>query len=338
MFKGIVIRPRAGVANPVSSHTDRVPDEGVIICPTDDEDEDARQGAPKRRQILPSAGVVARDMSSSSHIRHRDEDDLDRVMKQSIVSNKRFKGFDEDEEFVTHGKKMDPCHRNAPFRGPRPSESTCNLCCGSDGFRKYHEKFLISRTEALYVILEDYKPLVPYQMIISTVEHCSSILQSSDRIQDELRNYQKSLTQFYASMGKLPVFIEVAEHVISSRKHTRIQVYPIPADLLNDAQSTVIHSLRTLDSGVTSKGVIECHGKSAVASAGIPAQRSYIHVYFALQRGIVQMLPEDRDNRSLSKFGREMMAGVLDTDILFTAKVASPASTERTFETFDWSR
>lgn len=301
--------------------------EGEIVCPQYDEHSIASR-------------IPNQPSNSMRRVCH-DEDNIDRFLFRSMGANKRYKNDAEDDEYGFGSKAKMPNPNQPPARGAARRhfvEDKCNLCLGSDGFRKYHQKNLVSASPSVYALLEDYKPLVAYQMIIAPLDHTGSMMQADETVQEESRNYLKSITMFYASMGKLPVFVETADHANSSRKHTRIQAYPIPESRFEHAKSFFIKALRELadESLSDTKSIIHCKGRSNVKSSGIAVRADYIHVDLALQAGMVHVISHDYD-QSLSKFARRTISGILGLDDLTVGEVIPINDVKVAFKQSDWT-
>ena len=327
MFKRVLIRARSDKPIP-SIDVFQSSEEGQTVVPDDEENQDNH------------AHGRSCHVNGIKRTRVR-EDDFDVVLVNSIVSNKRFKDNLEEDEYEFREKTQKPDR----FQ-PQESQSThidtrCNLCYGNEGFRKYHKNCVIAESTNVYLYLEDYKPILPSQMVIVPKNHVGSLLGSRKQVQDEVRNFQKSLVRFFLPMRQVPIFVEVAEHAGSRRKHTRVHVFPIPEQLLERAKAFFIHSLRSLCDQLSSNtnAVIECKEKTDVSHSDIPLSSSYIHVELALQFGYVHVLDFDpADKRNISKFGRETIAGIMKLDDLAVAKVESVTTVINTFMKYDWTR
>ncbi|KAF4665223.1 hypothetical protein FOL47_004703 [Perkinsus chesapeaki] len=319
--------------------------------------------------------------------------EYDRHMAENIRKNKRFKGDAEEDEYfgatevggggenpevsipaeLTKEKKRR--YRGTGWvsedkrrkeereerRASRKTQKECDLCMESSSWSRNREDKLIAVSPRVYICMANYKSmLLRGQMILVPQNHCASLRTADEETAEEIRNYQKCLAHFYATMEPpcVPVFIETVKSppqnddvmaLLGGGAHTTMQCFPVPQDRMKELESYFRQGMSLAgDTWSNQPKIVECKGRSDVSSSGIPPSSPYMHVDFGLQVGIVHIIDKPKEFRW--DYGLQTIAGMLEIDKLSLVHYDQPGNGgqqrydedlkafKEAFKAYDWAK
>ncbi|EER00774.1 cyclophilin-RNA interacting protein, putative [Perkinsus marinus ATCC 50983] len=208
-------------------------------------------------------------------------------------------------------------------RAARRTQRECDLCMEHSSWARNREEKLIAVSPRVYICMANYKStLLQGQVIIVPQNHCASLRTADEETAEEIRNYQKCLVHYYATMDPpcVPVFIETVKTppqnddvmaLLGGGAHTTMQCFPIPHDRVKELES-------------------------------------YMHVDFGLQVGLVHIIDKAKEFRW--DYGLQTIAGMLEIDKLSLVHYDQPGNggeekynedmkvLRKAFEAFDWAK
>ncbi|EEQ99780.1 Trichohyalin, putative [Perkinsus marinus ATCC 50983] len=319
--------------------------------------------------------------------------EYDKHLAENIRKNKRFQGSaDEDEYFGATelgGGGENPMEsmpaelsreRKRRYRGTRwvseekrrkeergerraarRTQRECDLCMEHSSWARNREEKLIAVSPRVYICMANYKStLLQGQLIIVPQNHCASLRTADEETAEEIRNYQKCLVHYYATLDPpcVPVFIETVKTppqnddvmaLLGGGAHTTMQCFPIPHDRVKELESYFRQGMSLSgDTWSNQPKIVECKGRSDVSSSGIPPSSPYMHVDFGLQVGLVHIIDKAKEFRW--DYGLQTIAGMLEIDKLSLVHYDQPGNggeekynkdmkvLRKAFEAFDWAK
>lgn len=163
----------------------------------------------------------------------------------------------------------------------------------------------------------------PGGAVIVPIQHHNNLLECDDDEWEELRNFQKSLTRFYASLPNpmSVLFYENAAHFPSRRSHAALNCVPIPSHLLEQAPAYFKEAILAEDERWSQhKPIIDtlALARSGGAQGGRNAFRKamvkelpYFHVWFGIEGGMGHVVEDERRWPKGDLFAREILGGML---------------------------
>ena len=185
-------------------------------------DEEATSLSELVRQEKMGAGVgfdkefadrIAKDASFRNDLDYMDED-ADRLSRKKDVSDSKKRQFAIND-----------------FKKSQEAVDKCSFC--------YTESIaprvsVISLGVKTYLALPETIDMVPLHCLIVPVQHTLSSLELEDDAWDEIRNFQKCLSQMAFAQNQGYIFMEQVIN-FKWRKHTVIECIPVPKDIHDDA-------------------------------------------------------------------------------------------------------
>ena len=202
---------------------------------------------------------------------------------------------------------------------------TCPLC--------HHEDTntpplapIISLATRTWLTLPTAPEITPFGYCASIVptQHRLNLLECDDEEWEEIRNFMKSLTQFYWSMKpkRTVIFYENAAHE-GRKRHASMEAVPLPVNAGNDAPAFFKEAILASDEEWTQhKKIIDTLSNATTAGMGRRAFRQsmvselpYFHVWFSLDGGIGHVVEDTTKWPKGDLFAREIVGGMLGIGI-----------------------
>ncbi|KAF4670152.1 hypothetical protein FOZ61_001580 [Perkinsus olseni] len=265
-------------------------------------------------------------------------------------------------------------------RAARRTQRECDLCKSSlseicfyrlscrassgmenSSWSRNREDKLIAASPRVYICMANYKStLLRGQFILVPQNHCASLRTADEETAEEIRNYQKCLAHFYATMDPpcVPVFIETVKSppqnddimaLLGGGAHTTMQCFPVPQDRIKELESYFRQGMSLAgDTWSNQPKIVECKGRSDVSSSGIPPSSPYMHVDFGLQVGLVHIIDKAKEFRW--DYGLQTIAGMLEIDKLSLVHYDQPGAGgeqkyeedveafKGSFKAYDWAQ
>lgn len=221
--------------------------------------------------------------------------------------------------------KSDTNLRNAAvgdFQKMQKVLASCPLC--------YHEETepptppvapVVSLATRTYLTLPTEPELAKNGAVIVPLQHRLNLLECDDDEWEEMRNFMKSLTRFYASQDKGVIFYENAALSHSKRRHAALNVVPLPQHLAETAPAYFKEAILASDEQwAQHKPIIDTlalsqkpggPGKAAFRKS-MPRELPYFHVFFGLDGGYGHVVEDERRWPKGDLFAREIVGGMLD--------------------------
>ncbi|AFZ79303.1 hypothetical protein BEWA_021510 [Theileria equi strain WA] len=217
---------------------------------------------------------------------------------------------------------------------------------------KNEHYYTISQSTTVFMCLDYYKNcILEEQILLLPLKHIASTVNLDENGYIELRNYQKTLVNMFDKVDKVVIFAEVSlnnkrlkgigtdNHV----DHCKIECYPIPKELLNEAKCYFIKALEEVGSySSQNQKVIDIRGKVGVRGH-IPQGIDFIHIDFSLGGEGMACVIDDQV-RIKPTFARDIISGILEFDALqrvfrdredYTKAIES---VRKRYKTYDWTR
>lgn len=207
------------------------------------------------------------------------------------------------------------------FQKTQRALASCPLC--------YHEESdppqpptapVISLATRTYLTLQTEPELAKYGAVIVPLQHRHNLLECDDDEWEEMRNFMKSLTRFYASQDKSVIFYENAAFAASRKGHAAMVAVPLPHHLADNAPAYFKEAILAADEEWSQhKPVIDTqaltqkpgYGKQAFRKA-LAKEMPYFHVWFSLDGGLGHVVEDERRWPKGDLFAREIIGGMLD--------------------------
>ena len=207
------------------------------------------------------------------------------------------------------------------FQKTQRALASCPLC--------YHEESdpplpptapVISLATRTYLTLQTEPELAKYGAVIVPIQHRHNLLECDDDEWEEMRNFMKSLTRFYASQDKSVIFYENAAFAASRKGHAAMVAVPLPHHLADNAPAYFKEAILSADEEWSQhKPVIDTqaltqkpgYGKQAFRKA-LAKEMPYFHVWFSLDGGLGHVVEDERRWPKGDLFAREIIGGMLE--------------------------
>lgn len=240
------------------------------------------------------------------------------------------------------------------FQKTQKALASCPLC--------YHEDSnppqpptapVISLATRTYLTLQTEPELAKYGAVIVPLQHRLNLLECDDDEWEEIRNFMKSLTRFYAAQDKSVIFYENAAFAASRRGHAALVAVPLPHHLADNAPAYFKEAILAADEQWSQhKPVIDTqalvqkpgYGKQAFRKA-LAKEMPYFHVWFSLDGGMGHVVEDERRWPKGDLFAREIIGGMLDRGPEIIKKQGRWERRDRRLESFrkrwedhDWTK
>ncbi|KAF4547489.1 Pre-mRNA-splicing factor cwf19-like protein [Elsinoe fawcettii] len=243
-----------------------------------------------------------------------------RIAKDSKFTNDLEYMNDNAEKLASRDIKSDSALRNSAvsdFQRTQRILDSCPLCHHEDR-NEPPTAPIVSLGTRTYLTLSTEPELVKYGAVIVPVQHRSNLLECDDDEWEEMRNFQKSLTRFYASFDRGVIFYENAAER-GGRRHATLVAVPLRWDLVDAAPGFFKEAILAADEEwsqhrkivETAKGSREKFGKQAFRKMMVK-EMPYFHVWFNLDGGIGHVVEDERRWPKGDLFAREVVGGMLD--------------------------
>ncbi|CCG82514.1 putative Cell cycle control protein [Taphrina deformans PYCC 5710] len=219
----------------------------------------------------------------------------------------------------------------------------CPLCHNNDGNEPPIAP-VISLGTRIFLSLPS-APLTKYHCLIVPTQHRVNILQCDDDEHQEIRNFMKSLTRLYDSLGYSAMFYENNARP-QRQSHCAIECIPIPHAMTDNMPRYWEEALSSADEEwAQHRPIIKTDNNSFTRrmSTNMP----YFHVWFNLNGGMGHVIEDDKRWPRDDLFGREVVGSILGLDVdkwrrKGTWTGDSNSRTEREFkkvwDRWDWTK
>lgn len=212
---------------------------------------------------------------------------------------------------------------------------------------------VISLATRTYLTLPTEPELAKYSAVIVPLQHRLNLLECDDDEWEEVRNFMKSLTRFYAAQDKSVIFYENAAFMHSRKGHAALTAIPLPHHLADTAPAYFKEAILSSDEQWSQhKPVIDTqaltqkpgYGKQAFRKA-LAKEMPYFHVWFTLDGGLGHVVEDERRWPKGDLFAREIIGGMLDKGPEVIKKQGRWERRDRRLESFrkrwekfDWTK
>lgn len=180
---------------------------------------------------------------------------------------------------------------------------------------------VVSLATRTYLTLPTEPELAKHGAAIVPIQHHFNLLECDDDEWEEIRNFMKSLTRFYASLDRGVIFYENAAFSHTRKGHAVLNAIPLPHHLADTAPAYFKEALLSSDEQWSQhKPVIDTlalsqkpggFGKQAFRKA-LAKEMPYFHVWFGLDGGMGHVVENERRWPKGDLFAREVLGGMLD--------------------------
>lgn len=187
----------------------------------------------------------------------------------------------------------------------------CPLCHKNDGTEPPIAP-VVSLGTRVFLSLPS-APLVRNHCLIVPLQHRTNVLECDDDEQEEIRNFMKSLTRFYDSLGFSALFYEnnARPH---RRSHCAVECIPIPHSLTDNVPRFWEEAILAADEEwAQHRPIIRTEDKSFYRK--MSSSMPYFHVWFNLNGGLGHIIEDDQRWPKDDLFGREVVASILGLDM-----------------------
>lgn len=228
---------------------------------------------------------------------------MDDVMADAIRRNKRFKGWDADEEYedaVDESAGMTEVARGRRAKAHRPDKSPAiSLDKGSSVLAQRAEArvarvqpLIVAMGSCVYLRVPEGAPIHPLHCCLEPIDQETSMTTASDEVATEVRNFQKCIIQLYASKGMHACFLELALGLDQKRRHMCIEAIPLSE---GDASTAPAYFRKAImeagEEWAQHKKLIDTSGKGVRRC--VPDNFAYFHVQFGLDRGFAHVVEDE---------------------------------------------
>lgn len=240
------------------------------------------------------------------------------------------------------------------FQKTQKALATCPLCYHEDATPPQPPTApVISLATRTYLTLQTEPELAKYGAVIVPLQHRLNLLECDDDEWEEIRNFMKSLTRFYAALDKSVIFYENAAFAHSRRGHAALIAVPLPHHLADTAPAYFKEAILASDEQWSQhKPVIDTqalvqkagYGKQAFRKA-LAKEMPYFHVWFSIDGGLGHVVEDERRWPKGDLFAREVVGGMLDRGPEVIKKQGRWERRDRRLESFrkrwethDWTK
>jgi hypothetical protein len=240
------------------------------------------------------------------------------------------------------------------FQKVQKALASCPLCYNEEATPPQPPTApVISLATRTYLTLQTEPELAKYGAVIVPLQHRGNLLECDDDEWEEIRNFMKSLTRFYAAQDKSVIFYENAAFASSRRGHAAMVAVPLPHHLAATAPAYFKEAILAADEQWSQhKPVIDTQALVSKAGYGRQAFRKalakempYFHVWFSLDGGLGHVVEDERRWPRGDLFAREVLGGMLDVGPEVVRKQGRWERRDRRVEAFgrrwgefDWTR
>jgi hypothetical protein len=240
------------------------------------------------------------------------------------------------------------------FQKTQKALASCPLCYHEDATPPQPPTApVISLATRTYLTLQTEPELAKYGAVIVPLQHRVNLLECDDDEWEEMRNFMKSLTRFYAAQDKSVIFYENAAFAASRRGHAALVAVPLPHHLADTAPAYFKEAILAADEQWSQhKPIIDTqalvskagYGKQAFRKA-LAKEMPYFHVWFSLDGGLGHVVEDERRWPKGDLFAREVIGGMLDRGPEIIKKQGRWERRDRRLESFrkrweahDWTK
>ncbi|EUT82470.1 hypothetical protein PFAG_03846 [Plasmodium falciparum Santa Lucia] len=321
----------------------------------DDVNNDVHNNVNNYHNISDSNTIYTKSYSSSSANYNYDEKQKKDI--QSLCNIQEYRN--NKEECDTHGtsnlkKKLEKIineRKNQMILKNSLNKNLvdCKYCIDSNSFEKLNKLNIISISNKSYICYYNYKNIfLKDQLFISPIEHTTSFTNTTFDVIQDMRNHMKSLIAMLEVNNQTCIFIEFNNcfnpsiELISMRKtkHTYINCYVIPMDLLEEAKIYFKKNMEEINSLYReNKQLIISDSKYAPYNV-IPKNIPYVSVNFSLVDTYIQVIENNYDYINMC---RCIFADLFKKDRLykyfknFQQYVNSVEEFKKGYEKYDWT-
>ncbi|KOB88822.1 hypothetical protein PFDG_03684 [Plasmodium falciparum Dd2] len=321
----------------------------------DDVNNDVHNNVNNYHNISDSNTIYTKSYSSSSANYNYDEKQKKDI--QSLCNIQEYRN--NKEECDTHGtsnlkKKLEKIineRKNQMILKNSLNKNLvdCKYCIDSNSFEKLNKLNIISISNKSYICYYNYKNIfLKDQLFISPIEHTTSFTNTTFDVIQDMRNHMKSLIAMLEVNNQTCIFIEFNNcfnpsiELISMRKtkHTYINCYVIPMDLLEEAKIYFKKNMEEINSLYReNKQLIISDSKYAPYNV-IPKNIPYVSVNFSLVDTYIQVIENNYDYINMC---RCIFADLFKKDRLykyfknFQQYVNSVEEFRKGYEKYDWT-
>ncbi|KAK8968484.1 hypothetical protein KSP40_PGU021928 [Platanthera guangdongensis] len=298
-----------------------------------------------------SSRYIEKQLSSK---KKKHEDDADKHLAQKIMQNKSYsvpRSADDEYEFYEEAPGRKRSKKNDVSREDKTNltrriltqKERCQFCFENPSRPKH---LVVSIGNVTYMMLPPWEPVIQGHCCILPLQHELSTRTIDQSVWEEIRNYKKCLLKMFSRQEKDVIFLETTIELSRQRRHCLIECIPVPSSI---AKQAPLYFKKAIDEAEGEWGQHDM--KKVIPTSGnlrnvIPANFSYFHVEFGLDRGFVHVI--DDDNNFPSSFGVNVVRGMLrlpEETMRRHQRREAPENQKRAvadfvreWEPFDWTR
>ncbi|CDW72355.1 UNKNOWN [Stylonychia lemnae] len=265
-----------------------------------------------------------------------------------LIQKKMRKGQEEKYE------KREEKRQNKYAQKQQRILNKCSQCYFQEG--KFERQTLISESDNVYVSTPiRTSPVYPQgqdhisHVIISPKQHFVNYLEVDEQVQDEYRNYQKSIAQYFLEQFKMTtVFIETSIQSEHNLPHAQIDCIGIPSDVEMEFDLEVYFKKSLMDDDSewgSHKKIIDTKQSQGKIWKCLPSSGvfNYVHIDFGGQGGFAHIIDDARKYNHLKAL--EVVAGAIGHDLV---NLSIPLRLDKAqqyardiknkFSKFDWTK
>eukprot|EP00347_Sterkiella_histriomuscorum_P024354 403331416 len=230
----------------------------------------------------------------------------------------------------------------------------CVQCFYQEG--KFEKDYFIHESENCYLALPiKTTPVTPFgqdplsHIVLSPKQHFVNLIEVDEQIQNEIRNYQKSLVQFYKEAYNMSlVFIETSIQSENYLPHCQIDCVGIPNDLEMEFDLEVYFKKSLMEDDSEwgqHKKIIDTKPKQGMIWKCLPSsgQFNYVHIDFEGEGGFAHIIDDPKKYNSTKAL--EVIAGAIGHEMV---NLSVPLRKEKAYQfakeirkkyyQYDWTR
>ncbi|KAF1982891.1 hypothetical protein K402DRAFT_407233 [Aulographum hederae CBS 113979] len=276
------------------------------------------RGLVKENEEMSIDDMVRQEKRTRGHLGGEGQRFADRIAKDTHFDDDLDYMDENADKLAKHVQKSEVNLRNTAiedYHKTKKALDNCHLC--------YHEDSnppkppvapVISLATRTYLTLATSPELAPFSAVIVPLEHHRNLVEADDDEWTEVRNFQKALTRFYASLDPpcVPIFYENAARP-RKQGHAAVFAVPVPEAKAEMAPAFFKEAILAEAGDWTQhKPVISTENKGKMGMRNsMPKEMGYFHVWFNVDGGLGHVLEDESRWPRGDLFAREVLGSVL---------------------------
>lgn len=176
---------------------------------------------------------------------------------------------------------------------------------------------VVSLATRTYITLPTEPEVVKGGAMIVPIAHKTNMLECDDDEWEEVRNWMKSLTRYYAAQSPpLGVIFYESASAPHRRQHAAITAVPLPPDLAAQAPAFFKEAVLAADEEwAQHKKLIDTTGKGKYGfRKSLVKEMPYFHVWYTLDGGLGHIVEDEKRWPRGDRFAREIIGGMVGVE------------------------